>query len=662
MRVKVLPVLVLLLSISGLPSRAQEPKPAEIRASSILGADGIFLTRAWRFAPGDGNGRESIGHDDSGWKPVIPRMPPGAVPADWAGVGWFRRHLLIEPALQDRVLALRLETRGAADVFLDGQLVLAAGRGVATGRGAATPELPSRRLEASLVTFTGPRHLLAIRYFYPAGVKPPPEGIGFELSIADPSRTPAEADPSWLKGLRGAVVALPAFLAFLHLALFWSDTRVRENLFYAVEMAAFALIVLREYREDLIPTESLQNGLDLLAQGLPVLAIFFGLLTYYAVRTRPYPGSWRPFAAASLVLLVASYAWLAGSGYLWIPLFAAVIFEVARIERSGRTVSRQGARFFTVSFAIFGFTIVLQVLVVTGLLESVAGIRAVYILGILASAAGMSFYLARTYGHSRLAEVENERKGRELAQARELQLSMLPRVLPRLPGLTVAASTHTAAEVGGDFYDLRTEGDGTLLVAFGDATGHGMAAGILVAAAKALFTALPAGDPLPQLLDRCGRALAEMNLPRLKMCLALARITPHQARVASAAMPPVLVHRAASGAVEELGAGGLPLGTRLTGTYVERQTTLDPGDTLLFASDGLGELRMPGGGELGYEGAARLFGAAALSPTVPGVIEALGVALERSRGTCPLEDDVTFLVVRVTAPKSGPSGSGPDLG
>jgi hypothetical protein len=103
----------------------------------------------------------------------------------------------------------------------------------------------------------------------------------------------------------------------------------------------------------------------------------------------------------------------------------------------------------------------------------VAGVREVYVLGILASAVGMSLYLASTRGQSRVDAAENERKTRELTQARELQLSMLPGTMLRLPGLDIAAATQTAAEVGGDYYDVRLAGDGTLLFAFGDATGHG---------------------------------------------------------------------------------------------------------------------------------------------------------------------------------------------
>ena len=71
--------------------------------------------------------------------------------------------------------------------------------------------------------------------------------------------------------------------------------------------------------------------------------------------------------------------------------------------------------------------------------------------------------LASTLGQSRIYEAENERKTRELTQARDLQLSMLPGEMPRLPGLDVAAATQTAAEVGGDYYDVKPAGDGALL-------------------------------------------------------------------------------------------------------------------------------------------------------------------------------------------------------
>src|SRR5258708_2642513 len=129
-------------------------------------------------------------------------------------------------------------------------------------------------------------------------------------------------------------------------------------------------------------------------------------------------------------------------------------------------------------------------------------------------------------------------------------------------------------------------------------------AGTLVTAIKALFSVLGDGLSLPRALAECSRALRGMNLRHLHMCLTLVRITPRTATVCSAAMPPVLLYRARTAQVEELGAAGLPLGSRLDAAWEERSVPLAPGDTLLLASDGFVELLDPGGTALGYDGAA----------------------------------------------------------
>ena len=462
------------------------------------------------------------------------------------------------------------------------------------------------------------------------------------------------AAPSWQAGVQGALVALPLFLAFLHLALFGFDPRARANLFFALEMAAFVVITLRQYRNTLLPNEAQRELIDRLGLSAPVVAIVFGLLTYYAIRTDPFPRTWRAFVGAGLVLLPLTFLSDKVTEYGWIAYFFAVTLEILRLERSERIVRREGAGFFIVTFAFFSFAIVLQILVNYDLIPAVGGFSDYYLLGLFAVAVGMSLSLARDLGQSRLVEAENARKSRELAQARELQLSMLPHDLPAVSGLDVAAATHTAAEVGGDYYDARAGDDGNLLLAFGDATGHGLASGIVVTAAKALFTSLPAGGALPELLAHCDRVLRGMRFPGLQMCLALARISPREAAVASAAMPPILIHRSSSGAIEELGVGGLPLGGRIPFRYEERRTALAAGDTLLFASDGFAELLDPEGRELGYPGAAKAFLAAARGESAHAVVDRLGASAAAFRGARPQDDDITFVVVRVTA--SGSAG------
>src|SRR6185295_7536529 len=73
----------------------------------------------------------------------------------------------------------------------------------------------------------------------------------------------------------------------------------------------------------------------------------------------------------------------------------------------------------------------------------------------------------------------------ELEVARELQAELLPRRVPDLPGFRFAHSYRTANEVGGDYYDFLALPDGRLALMVGDASGHGMAAGLVMAIANA---------------------------------------------------------------------------------------------------------------------------------------------------------------------------------
>src|SRR5215813_14912953 len=67
-------------------------------------------------------------------------------------------------------------------------------------------------------------------------------------------------------------------------------------------------------------------------------------------------------------------------------------------------------------------------------------------------------------------EAENEQRAKELEEARQLQLSMLPKNMPQSPHLEIEAYMKTATEVGGDYYDFHQSDNGVLTVVVGDAT------------------------------------------------------------------------------------------------------------------------------------------------------------------------------------------------
>ncbi len=252
--------------------------------------------------------------------------------------------------------------------------------------------------------------------------------------------------------------------------------------------------------------------------------------------------------------------------------------------------------------------------------------------------------LVDTQLQQQLLEVENERRGRELEEARQFQLSLLPKDLPRHPDLEVAVFMRTATEVGGDYYDFKLEEEGALTAVIGDATGHGAKAGTMVTVIKSLFTAWWGGDKLVRFLDAAADSIRAMRLGRMAMALMLARIDGRRLTVSSAGMPPLLICRA-GGAVEEVALSGLPLGGMANPSYDERQVELSPGDTILLLSDGLPELPNAAGEPFGYERVHRAF-ERACAETPQGVIEKLAAAAREWAPGAPA-DDITFVVLRL---------------
>ena len=106
---------------------------------------------------------------------------------------------------------------------------------------------------------------------------------------------------------------------------------------------------------------------------------------------------------------------------------------------------------------------------------------------------------------------ENERKSTELEHARQVQLSLLPQVPPRVPGLDIAAEMKTATEVGGDYYDFSVADDGALMIAIGDATGHGLSAGTVVSATKGIFSLVANESDVERAMDLCAHGVRRLG-------------------------------------------------------------------------------------------------------------------------------------------------------
>jgi serine phosphatase RsbU (regulator of sigma subunit) len=243
-------------------------------------------------------------------------------------------------------------------------------------------------------------------------------------------------------------------------------------------------------------------------------------------------------------------------------------------------------------------------------------------------------------------EAENELRAKELEEARKLQLSMVPKNIPQLPDLEIAAYMSTATEVGGDYYDFYLAPDGMLTVAVGDATGHGLKAGTLVTAMKSLFKTYAGEDNLPRVFQQFSHVLKEMNLRSLYMALTMVKIGDHRLDIASAGMPPILIYRSQTGTIEEVLMKSVPLG--MLSDYSYRQTGLDleQGDIVVLMSDGFPERFNQNREMFDYERVKKsLVESARRSPDE--IIEHFVAAAEIWADGRPLDDDMTFVVLKV---------------
>jgi serine phosphatase RsbU (regulator of sigma subunit) len=243
-------------------------------------------------------------------------------------------------------------------------------------------------------------------------------------------------------------------------------------------------------------------------------------------------------------------------------------------------------------------------------------------------------------------EAENEARAKELEEARQLQLSMLPKNLPQLPNLEIAVYMKTATEVGGDYYDFHVSDDGTLTVAVGDATGHGLKAGTVVTAMKSLFYSFADEPELLPVMHRSSRVLKRMNLRSLFMALAMVRIQGHRLEVASAGMPSILLYRALSQTVEEIVIQSLPLGSLVKYSYRAQSFTLAEGDAVVMMSDGFPELFNDAGEMLGYSEAKTLLAGIA-GQSAQQIVGRFIETADRWANGRPQDDDVTFVVLKV---------------
>jgi hypothetical protein len=235
----------------------------------------------------------------------------------------------------------------------------------------------------------------------------------------------------------------------------------------------------------------------------------------------------------------------------------------------------------------------------------------------------------------------------ELQLARDLQASLIPKEMPQTEQWDIAAFNRIANTVGGDIYDFVPLEDGRLGVLFGDASGHGMAAGLVMAVAHASFRTQMEVEPSPaSIMASLNRILCRTGGARSFFSCCYLLLSPDGSFLATlAGHPPVLKIDGSGQVVDHIGRGAYPLGIKSGLTWEVVRGCLAPGERLLLHSDGLTEARNPSEHEFGDSYVEVIAGwhpeAGAAS-----LVDALVGEWRLFMGDRPPEDDVSIAVIR----------------
>lgn len=259
-------------------------------------------------------------------------------------------------------------------------------------------------------------------------------------------------------------------------------------------------------------------------------------------------------------------------------------------------------------------------------------------------------------------QLKYEHLQRELAHAGAIQSAMLPNrpvLFPDHPQVDVHAVMRPAKLVGGDLYDAFPLDDEHILVAVGDVSGKGMPAALFMMRTLTLLRTRAPREPLEALMPALNQALMENNDADMFVTLCVAVLSVRTGRLTlmnGGHNPPLLVRR---GEVRSAGkdARGALLGVMPQVRFRPGEEWLEPGDCLMFFTDGLTEAENPAQDLLGLAPVTACLAGGSF-PDMACMVQALSSLVEQHAGEADPSDDITLLALRYLGPEAGEGRTG----
>lgn len=676
---------ILLLGFQGVSAQDDifqfpEPEIEEITPNMMMNESRIiYIQDMWKFRVGDSLEWAASDYDDSDWDYLSTNLVQADLSfMDWTGIGWFRKQFKVYPTLRGKPIALLVDRLlGAAEVYLNGEKIYELGN---FSTDPLSVENYNSNNPLAIVFSDQEIQTIAVRFINPNYSE---TGLimgynGFRFLFGDWETQQAQTYSFISQWTGRNLFYIGALLAFgiIHFLLFTFYPSEKRNLYFAVFVGFLAVLSYLLYKVELVENTT---GNLLFLKFIFVIEV---LVLAFATRfTHSIDEDNTPFYSNFLMMggiTIGVLIWYYPVELTWLRELIVLIF-VAEILRTVIMMfykNRGGVWILGCGVLVYVFSLIFNVMVNFEILSGSVQLANMVGSGVLVLS--MSVFLSRDFAitqrrleqklievkhlskrsleqervnkereiEKRLLELENKRKTRELEEARALQLSMLPKKMPSLPGYDMAVYMETATEVGGDYYDYSVAPDGTLVLALGDATGHGMKAGIMVAAAKSYFHTLVHEMNNLTMLERISSGLKNMNMKMMYMGLMLVRCKDNEIDIATAGMPPALHFKKETHSVDRITLKGLPLGGNVRYPYENKNISLASGDILLMMSDGLIELFDSEREMLGLKNVEDLL-ANVDGMSASDIVNQINQLMNRWAGGREPHDDVTIMVLKM---------------
>lgn len=241
---------------------------------------------------------------------------------------------------------------------------------------------------------------------------------------------------------------------------------------------------------------------------------------------------------------------------------------------------------------------------------------------------------------------------RELETAGKIQANSLPKrdpLFPNHPQVDVSATMRPARMVGGDFFDAIALDSNRIAVAVGDVSGKGMPAALFMVRVMTLLRVHLSEDrPLDVTLPIVNRMLCENNDEFMFVTLIVGVFDVTTGKLVygnGGHNPPFIAHNNEPYTTLPLPPGVL-MGIKADAEFGVDALTMQPGDTIMFYSDGVTEAENPDRDQLGVEASCNVLTAVSIEANVKTLVETLQQAIDEFSDGAPQFDDITMLALR----------------